>query len=345
MAQKKHKDPFIGVLVNKLKPLDTFKVAQALDVGLVICSPKSIDWRNQKVKGLLLIDGDFQKKVVPFPDVIIMRKYTSTRKLSIKIEGITGPGKVFNTITRFDKWKTYDMLRDSLVGQHLPMTYQYKEASFFDYLHRYKKVIIKPRMSYLGKGIYTIEVKPDGTFVLYHHRVVPELETQDADLLLRQLKTITSGEVGYILQPFIHFDRTGRHLYDIRLLVQKDGSGAWGVTGGFSRLSAPNFYKTNYPSDLWKLDELLESNNLLTRKRLKEMEKIGIATARTLDEGPYGHLGDISVDFGLGQDGSIWIIEVNGKTQKKMVTRLDDEALIKNAYLKPIAYAKYLAKQ
>jgi hypothetical protein len=81
----------------------------------------------------------------------------------------------------------------------------------------------------------------------------------------------------------------------------------------------------------------------MTIENLNKMNSISLQAAH-LVETKIGHLGEMSVDFCLDQQGKIWIIEINGKTQKKFIKRVNDEQLTATIYSKPIEYARYLAK-
>lgn len=334
--------PLVGVLKNSLMKDKTYRIADELDLDLFLFTSDGVDWEEKTIKGLLLVNGKFIKRVLPFPDSVYLRKYTSSKKLSSKLEKIIGQGKVFNSVTRFNKWKTYKTLQDSCISSHLPNTYRYNNENILELLDRYGKVIIKPERGFYGKKIYAVEKCANGKFNLYHHFNSPEFSTQKYSHLLDKLETITSGKSRYIVQEFINFDKINNQLYDIRLYVQRNGAGIWGVTGGLSRVSGANFFKTNFAQKLINVDKLQEENNNFTHKHLSQIKKISLQIVWDLQKS-YSHLGDISVDLGLDTDGNVWIIEVNGKPRKKIVTRIGDEEFTKKAYLKPLEYARFLA--
>jgi hypothetical protein len=147
----------------------------------------------------------------------------------------------------------------------------------------------------------------------------------------------------YLIQQFISLDRIDQKIYDVRMYVQKDSRGQWTTSEGFSRVGRADSYLTNYASELKRIDDIQKENNLLSTTKLKSIENISIQAAKAIER-KLGHLGEMSVDFGLDHEGKPWIIEVNGRTQKKLVLSIKDEQLIRTIYLKPIGYALYLAK-
>ena len=336
-------DPLIGILVNRAKPIEELKQAANLNVRLFLFRPKDINWEEKMIKGLLLKNDHFESKNLPFPESVYVRCYTASKTLSKQLEKIIGKGKVFNCVTRFDKWKVYQILKKSAVRHFLPDTQRYSQQDFLECLNRYRTILVKPRKSDLGKGIYRIEKIAHHGFNIYDYTVKPAYSPTNEKELLEKLDELTSEKKRFILQEFIHADRIDDRIYDIRILVQKNGFGQWETSGGFGRVSNKMVYKTNYAAELMTLDNLVHADNRLTHTRLSMIKSIAISAARVLEKG-YGHLGDISVDFYLDIRGRPWILEANGKTQKKTVKLLDDEQLIKNTYLKPIEYARFLAQ-
>ena len=148
----------------------------------------------------------------------------------------------------------------------------------------------------------------------------------------------------FIVQQFISLDSIDQKIYDIRLYVQKNHQGKWTVSGGFSRVGNPDSYINNLITEIKSLAGILGANNLMTKERLNQMNSISLQAAHLIEK-KIGHLGEMSVDFCLDQQGKIWIIEINGKTQKRFVKRVNDEQLTATIYTKPIEYARFLAKK
>ncbi|MDQ0339026.1 D-alanine-D-alanine ligase-like ATP-grasp enzyme [Caldalkalibacillus uzonensis] len=152
------------------------------------------------------------------------------------------------------------------------------------------------------------------------------------------------GNERFLVQQFIPLDLIDQKKYDIRIYVQKDHQGQWTVSGGFSRVvGSADSYITNQATEIKSIHDMLKENNMLSTNQLDKMEKISIQAAQAI-EYKLGHLGEMAVDFGLDHQGNPWIIEVNGRTQKKFVKRVNDSELTRTIYLKPIEYARFLAR-
>jgi hypothetical protein len=165
----------------------------------------------------------------------------------------------------------------------------------------------------------------------------------DKETFVKKVNTLVNKQK-FIVQQFICLDRIDQRIYDIRLYAQKNHQGKWTVSGGFSRVGNPDSYINNFITEIIGIAGTLEANNLMTTERLDKMNSISLRAAHLIER-KIGHLGEMSVDFCLDQHGKIWIIEVNGRTQKKFVKRVNNKKLTATIYSKPIEYARYLAKK
>ncbi len=126
------------------------------------------------------------------------------------------------------------------------------------------------------------------------------------------------------------------------MVVQKNGIGKWDVSGGCSRQSLANYYLTNSPRRVISVDKLIAEDNLVSEELIEQIKNISLQTAVRIEKG-LGHMGELSVDFGVDSQGKLWIIEANGKPQKILIDRLKDDELSARIYLRPLEYAFYLA--
>lgn len=334
-------NPQIGIVLKNPKPISHYESAAGLGANLLLFRPPEIIWEEQKIKGLLFRDGVWEKAYCPFPSAVYNRCYSSKSSLAKKLESIIGKGKVFNHITRFNKWKIYCILKTSEVHGYLPDTYRYTQNDMLDLLHEYKKLVLKPSRGYLGRSVYRLEIARNSELQLFFKTNLPRLTTTNETDFGEEIKKIT-GTRSFILQQFINLEEKDKQVYDIRMIVQKNSLGKWEVSGGCSRLSLANYYLTNTPRRVKSLDEIIAEDNLVSEKIIEQIKNISLKTAIRIEEG-LGHLGEISVDFGLDSQGKPWIIEANGKPQKILIDRLRDDELSARVYLRPLEYALYLA--
>ncbi|WP_269758038.1 YheC/YheD family protein [Thalassobacillus sp. C254] len=371
------KKPLIGIMVTKIAAAkrDYIK-AETLQVDILLFSYNGINWKEKKIKGHFLSGGRWQKKTCPFPSAIYYRRYAANDYLVKQLEMITGKGKVFNCVTQFDKSIIHNLLKTSAVSPYLPDTYPYQKAQLLELLSKYRRLILKPCLGYLGRRVYLLEQTEDNQYRLYENIyrnisqdqslnketpadnteanflkklfsnnqnlfVPAKINTDNAQHFTDKVDQLV-GHSRFLLQQFVPFDEIDHKIYDIRMYVQKNGNGNWTVSGGFSRIGNANSYVSNLCTEIKDYHGIVTGNTKLGFHQLNKMRSISLNTAYAL-ENKLGHLGEMCVDFGLDKHGKPWIIEVNGRPQKKMVKRLNDKELINAVYLKPIEYARFLA--
>ncbi|UNC93216.1 YheC/YheD family endospore coat-associated protein [Candidatus Contubernalis alkaliaceticus] len=334
-------NPQIGIVLKNPRPISRYESVACLGASLLLFRPSEIIWKEQKIKGLLFSDGVWKKTYCSFPLAVYNRCYSSKSSLAKKLERIIGRGKVFNHITRFDKWKIYCILKNSEIHKYLPDTYRYSQENMLNLLREYKKLVLKPSRGYLGRSVYCLELAPNSELQLFFKTSIPRLTTTSEKDFVEEIKKIT-GTRNFILQQFINLEEKDKQVYDIRMVVQKNGIGKWEVSGGCSRQSLANYYLTNSPRRVKSFDKLIAEDNLVSEEIIEQIKNISLKTAVIIEK-EFRHMGEISVDFGVDSQGKLWIIEANGKPQKILIDRLKDEELSARVYRRPLEYAFYLA--
>ncbi|SDY16988.1 YheC/D like ATP-grasp [Evansella caseinilytica] len=335
------KKKIIGIMVYKANPLPLYEVGRTLPVDILVFNKRKIYWKKKKIKGFLYRDGKWREGRFPFPDVVYNRFYSS-RDIAIKSwEVVLGKRKVFNFITKFDKWTVDTILRASPLQSHLPKTSLFNDAEIIYQLNQHGKLILKPCSGNLGENIYKLEKSANDEYVLYHHMSIPKISTSDEQEFRDRVKKLVGGE-RYLVQNYIDFDHYADRIYDLRIYIQKNRRGNWEYTGGFCRTSYPDSYITNQSKELLRIADILAADTKTTAAVIEKIKKFGIHAAKLLEKN-MGHLGELGFDFAVDTNGKVWIIEVNGRTQKHFLTQVDDERQLRNIYLKPLEYAYFLA--
>lgn len=329
----------VGVLSRKAKELRLEKDADALGIDVLVFSPRGIKWKAKLIRGYLYSQGKWSETQSPFPGAVYNRIYTASNKLTARLEKAIGEKTVFNSVTWFDKWDVYTTLRKTKAASALPETMLYSLDGLKKMLAKYGKVIVKPRRGQFGKGVYRIEASEAG-YSLYHNLSIPKHTEPSVEKLFFSIDYLFRAKP-FILQQFIPFAQYKGQIFDIRLYVQKNGRGAWTVNGGLSRVAFEGVYITNQSSHLAGISQMVKQR-AITARQFEEMKRLCIAVAKALEKS-VGHLGEVCVDFCVDASGSVWIIEVNGHTQKKLLLRLDDASVEKIRYYHPLEYAQHLA--
>lgn len=329
------KNVLVGVLCKEITPDLYSRVRNELPFDLLLFTKRGINWGRGRISGLLLRKGHWRQGEMPFPDAVYNQLYTRSSALARRLEGVIGRGKVFNILTRFNKLATYSILADSKFRSLLIPTRPYSEQSLLEWLGS-GPVILKPVYGCNGRGVLKLARTGRDYRVLLQSDYDFRTFSRSGELL-RWLKKYTGGE-DHILQPFLSLASLGGHIFDLRMLVQKDGLGQWQVTATLSRLGFEGYYINNLAWDVRTAEQVLESSPWAIS--LPQLKAYAVAIAVRMEEA-MGHLGDLSVDFGIAA-GRPRLIEVNGMPQKQVFGNISARTLERVLWT-PLMYARFLA--
>jgi hypothetical protein len=328
----------IGLLTPFFQPIPAYeRAAAALGVELAIVTPSRVDWQSEEVQALAFDGSKWEEKLVPLPGAYYNRFYGPKPKVVNRLELLVGKGRVFNHITLFDKLDVHSILSQTPLEKHLPATYILQPENVVELLKGDGQAIIKPRTGQLGVGIYLVR-KKGKKFQLHLGTKSPIASFPSTEELLDWLEANLGR--GYIVQQYIPLATLNGRVFDVRFLVQKDGGGMWKASGALSRLSLTYSYITNVSHSLLPGGKALQQA-FPGQGYLPKLEKLSLQAASAVEQA-LGSLGELSVDFGLDEQGRIWIIELNGKPMKSMFSALGDARLMKTVYERPICYALHL---
>ncbi|MDF2960165.1 MAG: endospore coat-associated protein [Paenibacillus sp.] len=169
----------------------------------------------------------------------------------------------------------------------------------------------------------------------------------DAPALLRWLRRFTAQR-SYLLQQYLLLQTYSGDAYDVRSLVQKDGTGRWQVTGmavrqgqGGSLTSNLHGGGTVQPAEPFLVRQFGADKAKSIAYRLQDLS---VQIPEALEK-HHGRLAELGIDFGVDTEGHIWILEVNSKPGRSIFTYLHDNQARINALTNPIRYARYLLQR
>jgi glutathione synthase/RimK-type ligase-like ATP-grasp enzyme len=328
----------IGILCSNLKHTDFYNTVNSLPINLIKFTVNGINWKDKKISGKILENGKWKQTVTRFPDAVYNRCYSSSEAVARSFEKVIGKGKVFNSFTRFNKYTIFSILEKSQLNYLMIPTHPYSTKVLLNMLNE-GPVLIKPAKGTLGCNIFRFALE-DNKYKVYSQTFHPMETFKTADELTSYLEKEINPK-NYIIQPFISFASIDNHIFDMRMLVQKNHRGIWDVTADMGRVCFKNYFVTNLTYAIQPVGKILESTEFqhITISKLKQ---ISIQVAKELEDNMCS-LGEISADFGISSDGKLWIIEINGKPQKSIFCGIDNRILEK-LVTTPLQYATYLAK-
>jgi glutathione synthase/RimK-type ligase-like ATP-grasp enzyme len=289
-------------------------------------------------------DNLYKKQYVPIPKVIHNRGYSS-KSNNKKIQQLIGNDIIiFNKKNRFRKLQVHKILLNSYeLHAHLPMTLKANEKNIHKMLKIFDSLIIKPDNSSLGLGVMLINKTNNEYKWTFRNPETKRYESLSfkerlPKRLLQYLEKRT-----YLVQQRIPLATYQGNPFDLRVSVQKNGTGNWQVTGIVGKVANDGHYLTNVArgGKAYPLDVLLKEKNLNKVEVYGAIKKFSIQVAQQLSSELDG-LADIGLDIGITEDGFPMFIECNGRDFRITFRNAQMESTWKATHTTPLAYARYL---
>lgn len=223
--------------------------------------------------------------------------------------------------------KHIEMLRHPALRDHLPETYWITPARTLRMLGRYPSIFIKPNHGSGGTGI--ILVKRTGN--TYEVRCGRKRKVVGPDSLFKAIQSFRKPSQRYLVQRGIRLAKYNGSIFDARIYMQKPKA-EWIVAGMVARVAAPKQYVTNYQKGGHgePLPEVLSALFANDRSKVNDcidrITKLSLIIAETINQ-RYA-IRELGIDFGIENDGRIWIIEANSKPGHMLFTQLPDKTLL-----------------
>jgi hypothetical protein len=249
-----------------------------------------------------------------------------------------------------NKWTMHQVLSESEdIAPHLPHTVNYTSSKA---LHRmlttYRTVYLKPYNGTGGRGIIRIERAGPNAYLLQgrdqQRRILaPRRVTK------RQIPLALSGlqiTERYVVQQGIPLTLGNDRIHDFRMLVQKNGSGEWEITGCAGRIGP----KCSVTSNLHGGGKAVSMEKIL-RIRFPDTDKVeqikqdayrlGIDVVEHLEK-RFGDFCEAGIDLGIDPSGRVWLLEVNPKPSREVFYRIGELETYRKAITRPLEYALWM---
>ncbi len=233
--------------------------------------------------------------------------------------------------TSVGKWTKHKiLLKEVTLANYLPETQLLRKGTFHKLLSKYGEVIVKPCLSFHGKGVTQVTTVEDDNFSIHFGYKKKILKSaQEAYDFLRE--SYYSRRKKYIVQQKISLATINNCPFDIRVMVQrKKESNQWQVTGKLAKVAARGFIITNVAQAVLPVEEAIERSklNFSTPELLAEIDQVSLLTANHLLK-YYSTRRTIGLDIGIDINGKVWIIEANLKPDILMFKLLEDRSSYK----------------
>ncbi|WP_256756702.1 YheC/YheD family protein [Cohnella sp. WQ 127256] len=360
--------PVLGILtlyLNDSKVLEERPVyekmiaaGKRIGISVFVFTPQDVDDKNGKIHALLY-DPESKKwgrRWINFPNVIydrcrIQRSHRFQQLLAFRKRY---SHLLFLNRPLRNKWTVYRTLgKVASFRSHLPFTKLYQSPDdVLSMLKKFQTVYFKPINGTGGRGILRIDRSKDGTFLLQgrnHSRSIVEPRRVSRSGLTSALGQWDMHDDRYIVQQGLNIKLPSGRIHDYRMLVQKNGSGVWEVTGCAGRVGPLRSITSNLHGggEAAPMNSLLRQwiGNESTLSQIRETaENFSLNVARHL-ESTYGALCELALDLAIDRSGKVWLIEVNPKPSREVFKQAGEREVYHKAILRPIEYGLWSYRQ
>lgn len=325
--------------------------------------PGDVDWATGVINGRQLktdpITGEvtWQEASCPLPDVIYdrlpSRSVESKPEVREMKERFISAGIPYFNPQFLNKWETYRLLAfDPNMADFLPETRYYTGPEDIEaLLNIYGMVYLKPAAGSLGRRIVRAEKLSPG-LIHYKYRTIDKESREGVaptcELLAKVLRPVM-GKREYIVQQGLHLAACEDCPFDVRILMQKDYKGCWRRTKIYVRVAAPGNIVSNISDGARGekiavvLKEVFDEEFSAADgigERLREAARLIPPALETL----MGQIwGELALDLGIDTNRRVWLIEINSKPFRALVSPSGSVKVIERSLMRPLEYAKYLA--
>lgn len=285
----------------------------------VLLGPGDVDWASGVVDGRYYNPsheaGPWILGRFPVPAAVHRRAPLSQSAETDWLQGTAE--RIFNARWQEDKWELYQaIVGNSELASHVtPARLASSHQVVREMLENAGSVYLKPRVGTRGQGVMRLDRAGDGVTLLYrsqdrsvrrHFRSRKELRL----FLVRQ--KVISGR--YIVQESVPCATIGGHRFDLRLHIQRSGSGEFCCPGKLARLAPPDSAVTHlaHGGIALPVDLALTVGLRISLDEAREVERRVVEWScdfvRKL-EAEFHTLGDVGVDVTVDSKGEIWLVE------------------------------------
>ncbi len=359
--EKYQMGPFIGILTtdggnpfggNHKNFADLIRTGRNMGVTVFVLTPKSLLSDDSTIPGYLLDHRSgairWLPAKLPIPDVVYNRipnrKSEQKREVQAAIHKLRNHFKVhFFNPGFFDKWTIYQhLLSSEELKSFVPETARFDSPRVLKrMLAKYPFLYLKPVDGKAGIGIMRVSAQHQKYEVIHQSmRQKKKYLSSTSDSLCSTIQKLCQKR-SYVLQQGIPLATYRDRPFDVRMLLQKDGNGRWGLTGAGIRVAGETAISTHVPMG-GRIENIHTVFNEVFGEKQKEVyrraEEVGLSIARFIESKQPSKLGEMSIDLGVEPNGRMWFFEANAKPMK-----FDEPEIRERSLRRLIQYSLYLS--
>ena len=315
-----------------------------LGIDIVLFSVEGLSVGRGLVTGYVPSESGWRRRRVPIPRVIHKRVLFRDSAPLRRLGRLQRRGTVFVNPTliqnKADMGRT--LAADPEVSPHLPATSPYRWERLAAMLDRGTAAILKPRVGSVGQGVIRLIPKERG---------YTEMTTKAARLLsrsaLRRHIRRATGSRRYLLQEYVNLARFEGRPFDLRVPVQRDGSGQWKLSGMVAKVARKHPFLTNAGQGgrVMPAQKALEhAFGLQAAEVSRRVGEVAVKVAKAVAR-KHPFAADLGLDMGVDADGKPWLIEVNTRDQRYTFHEAGMEEEFRSLYRNPLAFCARLLQE
>ncbi|MCL6602758.1 MAG: YheC/YheD family protein [Paenibacillus sp.] len=335
---------------------DIIKVGRDLGYFVYVVTVRDLKLDSRVITGFVPIPGGKLWSSIPVPLPQIIYNRIPTRELEEKpliarkiAQCLERPDIVLYNPFFFNKWHLFEWLKGSrATSKHVPQTKRLRSSRTLSSMLKYhNSLYLKPENGKAGKGIMRLMYRSDAILPYRLQIQGGKRNLTYKAASLERLWTRIGKEKGtemYIVQQAIELTTHRGRPFDLRVLLQKNGRGSWGVTGIGARLAGARSITTHVPrgGSIEEPASMLEGTfgNERAAAILRSVPTTALLIARQIERACERTLGEMSMDLGVDESGGLWFFEANSRPMK-----FDEPAIRKLSLERIFQYSQYLAQQ
>lgn len=248
----------------------------------------------------------WQTGVTPIPPIIYnrlsRRRVEQSRSGQKLIEALSKRALLFNHGFLRKDFVYHTLARQGLGHLIPPFTVLTEEKEAIAFYLDHHDIYLKPADGTLGRGIGRLKIKTNESHALVLNRwnvpgrVVRSMSKNELPMFFRRLKK----QGLYVLQATVPLLQWRDRTVDLRVLVQKDASGRWQLTGAAGRVAPMDEITTHTlrGGERVSLETLMREADT-PPPSVKALENVCLSAAQALEAYSKGEMAELSFDLGL----------------------------------------------
>jgi len=319
-------------------------------------APWTLDEESGTVSAWSARGSRWSRVTLPAPDLVYDRAWPGdSRQRLLYRTGLKRllarhPARLLNGRLpgKLDVYRT--LKQDPRTAALLPPTARYDGTeSLGSWLSEHRgAAFLKPSIGSKGRRVIAISPHPEDPEMLnLLGRNAANVPFRIARISKEEALSRIDKAIGhriYLMQPLLELRGPSGEPFDLRVLMQRGGSGRWAEAGIAARCGQENGVTSNLHGGgtARRAKEYL-SALFGSAQAARLLEELREASEDVIDrlERIYGRFSELGLDFGIERSGRLWFLEANTKPGRASMACAGESAAAR-AVERPLAYARYI---